>query len=88
MPYFSFKRKKLFKMVTLTFRVGDQILFIFYLKNHMTFFLDLQSKLFGNLLKIFLISCLKFFWNPKLIILGMTISTLFKYVFVLFLRSC
>jgi hypothetical protein len=35
-------------MATLTFRVGDLIFFICYLKNHITFFWDFRSKLFGN----------------------------------------
>jgi hypothetical protein len=48
-------------MATLTFRVVDHIFFICYLKNHMTFFWDFWSKLFGNILKISLISCSKIF---------------------------
>ena len=59
--FVSNQRKKLFKMATLTFRVVDHIFFIWYLKNHTTFFWDFRSKLFGNILKIFLISCSKFF---------------------------
>jgi hypothetical protein len=67
MPYFclhfftasvSNQRKQFFKMAT--FRLGD-IFFICYLKDHLTFFWDFRSKLFGNILKIFLISCSKFF---------------------------
>jgi hypothetical protein len=49
--------KKLFKMATFTFCLGDHIFFICYLKNHPTFFWDFRSKLLGNILKIFLISC-------------------------------
>jgi hypothetical protein len=64
---FSNYRKTLFKMATLTFCVGDQIFFICYLKNHMTFFGDFGSKLFGNILKIFLICCSNnFFWNHRI----------------------
>ena len=59
--FVSNQRKKLFNMATLTFRVGDHIFFICYLKNHMTLFWDFWSKLFGNILKIFLISGSKFF---------------------------
>jgi hypothetical protein len=46
-------------MATLTFRVGDHIIFICYLKNHMIWFCDFRSKLIGNILKIFLISSSK-----------------------------
>jgi hypothetical protein len=59
--FFSNQRKKLFKMATLTFCEDDHIFFICYLKNHMTFLLDFRSKLFGNILKIFLISSSKIF---------------------------
>jgi hypothetical protein len=55
------QRKKHFKTATLTFRVGDHIFCICYLKNHMTCFWDFRSKLFGNISKIFPISCSKFF---------------------------
>jgi hypothetical protein len=48
-------------MATLTFRVGDHIFLICYLINHMIFFWDFRSKLFGNILKIDAISCSKFF---------------------------
>jgi hypothetical protein len=48
-------------MATLTFRVGDHIFFICNLKNHMTWFGDFWSKIIGNILKIFLISCSKTF---------------------------
>jgi hypothetical protein len=48
-------------MFTLTFREGVHIFFICYLKNYMTLFWDFWSKLFGNILKIFLISGSKFF---------------------------
>jgi hypothetical protein len=48
-------------MATLTFRVGDHIFCIWYLENHMTWFCDFWSKIFGNILKIFLISCSKIF---------------------------
>ena len=71
MPYFLLKfffqylfqinKKKLLKMATLTFRVGDHIFFIWYFKKHMTFFWDYRSKVFGNILKIFLISGSKIF---------------------------
>jgi hypothetical protein len=40
--------KKILQMATWTFCVGDHIFFICYLKNHMTFFWDFGSKLFGN----------------------------------------
>ena len=53
--------KKLFDMATLTFHVSDHIFFICYLKNHMTLFWGFWSKLFGNILKIFLIPGSKFF---------------------------
>jgi hypothetical protein len=64
MPFFcsifssfvSHQRKTVFQMATLTFRVGDHICLICFLKNHMTWFCDLWSKIFGNILKIFLIS--------------------------------
>ena len=59
--------RKVHKIATLTFRVGDHIFSSCSLKNHMTFFWDFWSKLFGNILKIFLISCSKFF---KLIFLN------------------
>jgi hypothetical protein len=69
MPYFLFKffsffsnqRKTLFKMATLTFCVGDHIFLICYSKNHMSWFCDFWSKIFGNITKIFLISCSKIF---------------------------
>jgi hypothetical protein len=84
--------KKRFKMATLTFRLGDHIFFICYLKNHLTFFWDFRLKLFGNISKIFLISRSKFF---KLIFLESLAENIwngyfhyFKNVFVLFLRSC
>jgi hypothetical protein len=46
--YFSNQRKTFFKMAKMA-------------TNHMTFFWDFWSKLFGNILKIFLISCSKLF---------------------------
>jgi hypothetical protein len=51
--FISNQREKLYKMATLTFRVGDHIFFIWSLKNHMTFVWDFLSKIFGNILKIF-----------------------------------
>jgi hypothetical protein len=57
--FVSNQRKTLLKMATSTFRVGDHIFFICYLKNHMTWICDFWSKMFGNILKIFLISCSK-----------------------------
>jgi hypothetical protein len=69
LPYFSFKfffqylfqinEKKLYKMATLTFRLGDHIYFICSLKNHMTWFSDFWSKIIRNISKNFLISCSK-----------------------------
>jgi hypothetical protein len=48
-------------MATLTFRVGDHIFFICYLKNHLTWFGDFWSKIIEIISKIFLISCSKTF---------------------------
>jgi hypothetical protein len=48
-------------MATLTFRVGDHMFFTCNLKNHMTWFFDFWSKIIGNILKIFLISCSQIF---------------------------
>jgi hypothetical protein len=59
--FVSNQRKTLFKMVTFTFRVGDHIFFIFYLKNHITWFCDFWSKIIWNISKICLISCSKIF---------------------------
>jgi hypothetical protein len=71
--------KKLFKMAILTFRLGHHIFFILcYLKNHLTFFGDFRSKLFGNILKIFLISCSKFF---KLIFLESLAENIWNDIF-------
>ena len=53
--------KKLYKMATLTFPLGDQIFFICSLKNHMKWFSDFWSKIIRNISKIFLISTLKIF---------------------------
>ena len=76
MPYFSFKLflQYLFEINEKNTSNGHfnflrrwPHICICYLKNHMTFFWDFRSKLFGNILKIFPISCSKFF---KLIFLG------------------
>jgi hypothetical protein len=48
-------------MATLIFRVGGHIIFLCYLKNHMTWFCDFRSKVNGNILKIFLVSSSKIF---------------------------
>jgi hypothetical protein len=50
-----------FSIATLAFRVSKQIFLMCYLKNHMTEFCDFWSKIFGNILKIFVISCSKIF---------------------------
>jgi hypothetical protein len=78
--FVSNQQKLLSKMATFTFRVGDHIFLLCYLKNHMTWFCDFWSKIFGNILKIFLISCSKIFklifWNHQLKILRMRPFTL------------
>ena len=55
--FVSNQRKTLFKMAFFNFSRRWPHIFISYLKNHMTFFWDIWSKLFGNIFKIFLISC-------------------------------
>jgi hypothetical protein len=71
-------------MPTLTFRVGDHIFFICYSKNHMTWFCDFWSKIFGNILKIFLISCSKIL---KLIFLESPAENIDNAVFY-FIQIC
>ena len=77
-----FERKIFFK--TLTFHVGDQIFFICYLKNHMTWFCDFWSKIFGNILKIFLIFCSKIF---KLIFLVSSVKNI-ENATIYFIQIC
>ena len=77
--FVSNQHKTLFKMATLTFRFGDQIYFVCSLKNHMTRFFDVYSKLFWSILK----KCLSYlFSNKQLKILWMPPFTKFKYVLV------
>jgi hypothetical protein len=48
-------------MATLTFRLDELILFICFLKNHMTWLSDFWSKIIRNILKIFFIYSSKIF---------------------------
>jgi hypothetical protein len=82
--FVSNQRKKIFNMATFTFRVGDYIFFICYLKNHMTLFWDFWSKLFGNIWKIFLISGSKFF---KLIFLEFSAENI-RNAYFHYIQTC
>jgi hypothetical protein len=48
--FVSNQQNTLFKMVTLNFCIGDHIFFMCSSKNHMTWFCDFWSKIFGNIL--------------------------------------
>ena len=101
MLYFLFKflfniffksKKTLFKMATLTFRVGYHKFFyaIWKIKENVFVILGQTYLVIFREFSSFLVQ--KFsnlsFWNHQLKILRMPTLTLFKYVLVLFLRFC